>query len=47
MNQNQIQSLLYSLTDADMIASANNIIGYNLNLTVAEAVECIRTHYSR
>lgn len=47
MNKTQytIETFLYINTDADLIRIATNLIGYNLNLSLEEAVECIRRHW--
>lgn len=44
-NQVTLSNLLYTRSDADLIILADQIIGYTLNLTVAEAVAVIRKQY--
>jgi hypothetical protein len=47
MNSKLAASMLYSMDDATLIAHAGSIIGtHKLNLSIAEAVECVRNYYN-
>lgn len=48
MNKTQytLETFLYINTDADLIRIAGELLGtHKLNLTINEAVECIRHHW--
>ena len=48
MNKNQynLETLLYTRTDAELIHLAGEILGtHKLRLNLSEAVECIRRHW--
>jgi hypothetical protein len=42
MNESQIATFLYTRTDAELILAANSFLNQKLNLSIEEAVECLR-----